>query len=152
MQKQSPPKLFPINPSLPSLTLSTTTSCMASTIQWSKGGSNLTHRMEEAQETEQGEHQRMGSWGGGSPRFVEVLEVACSTEKVAGSTAATASPLVLRDAAHLGESRLPLLDDPLLCCPSPSLPPSRGRMSHSFKFPFLRHAKKTGTKINKLGV
>jgi len=64
MQKQFPLKLFPINPSLPSLTLATTTSCMASTIQWSKGGSNLTHRMEEAQETGQREHQRMGSGGG----------------------------------------------------------------------------------------
>ena len=53
MQKQFPLELFPINPSLPSLTLATTTSCMASTIQWSKGGSNLTHRMEEAQETGQ---------------------------------------------------------------------------------------------------
>ena len=150
MQKQFPLKLFPINPSLPSLTLATTTSCMASTIQWSTGGSNLTHHTEEAYETGQREHK--GWEVGGSPRFVEVLEVACPTEEVAGSTAAAASPLVLRDAAHLGESRLPLLDDPLLCCPSPSLPPSRGRMSHSFKFPFLRHAKKTGTKINKLGV
>ena len=114
MQKQSPPhKLFPINPSLPSLTLATTTSCMTSTIQWNTGGSNLTHRMEEAYEIGQREHK--GWEVGGSPRFVEVLEVACPTEEVAGSTAAAASPLVLTDAARLGKLWLPLPHDPLLC-------------------------------------